>query len=60
MISMGSNWFEFPVLCHLYVRPTGGLEVILQLSQIYDHKSKLLRMWEGMWLSTEQARKLSK
>lgn len=38
----------------------GGLEVILlQLSQIYDHKSKLLRMWEGMWLSPEQARKLT-
>ncbi|XP_063954008.1 nuclear receptor ROR-alpha-like [Lytechinus pictus] len=38
----------------------GGLEVILlQLSQIYDHKSKLLRVWEGMWLSPEQARKLT-
>ncbi|XP_071509944.1 uncharacterized protein [Diadema antillarum] len=39
----------------------GGLEVILlQISQVYDNKSKLLRMWEGMWLSPDQARKLSK
>ncbi|XP_071482689.1 thyroid hormone receptor alpha-like [Diadema antillarum] len=38
----------------------GGLEVILlQISQVYDNKSKLLRMWEGMWLSPDQARKLT-
>ncbi|XP_038076257.1 nuclear receptor ROR-alpha A-like isoform X2 [Patiria miniata] len=38
----------------------GGLEVILlQLAQMYDHRTHLLQMWENEWLSSEQACKLT-